>query len=111
MAKKIREGGYVIGKEYRPARDKMTINGNEIPAAEEKYILTVVSGFLISKKDCFDSASIAYYTVDKEIFDKAEFLSPCDVICEITSTDNGMKTKGLSFSFASKGQLKVAVSE
>lgn len=112
MAKKIREGGYIIGKEFRPAREKMTINGRDIPATPDRYILTAVSGYLENKKDCFDSATVAEYSVEKAVFEKAEFLSPCEVVFELTSTDSGaMRSKGVSLALVLKGQLKVTVSE
>ncbi len=112
MAKKIREGGFIIGKEFRPARDKMTVNGREIPASPDRYILTAMSGYLANKKECFDSITVAEYSVDKEIFERAEFMSPCEVMCDLTATDGGMmRSKGVSLSLVLKGQLKVTVTE
>ncbi len=90
----IVEKGIVLCKEFKKATEAFKAqDGSFVPEQPDRYIVKVASSYSITKDNGLEQANILDYKVDKDIFEKLQYLSKVEVMYEMS---NGGTNKPLS---------------
>ena len=90
MAKKIRENGVVLSKEFKPATPQYIINGQVIEAKPDRYMVVVGCGE-INGDDGITEMQIVRFVVEQSEYEKIKYLDTVQVAYEYNGDGNRLK--------------------
>ena len=83
----VMEKGIVLSKEFREKMESFKgSDGQLVPEQPDRYIVTVASSYDCSKENGMTQPQILQYKVDKDIYEKLNYLSKVEVVYELSTS-------------------------